>query len=691
MKLINTINGITVSLAFFCLATGCSDEMGIDGRIPSLEGSYLKVPVQKFEFGSAGDAVGTGKVESSHAWSIQGLPDWLSATPDSGEGNQSSETEFKLTASENKSLQSRVAVSYIRSESKNLIRIRELTVTQVGASPYVQVDDGLTEMRIDGKKQTVSVKITTNVSEPYVEFSEEWGAASYDSAIGMINLEVEEYGALKDSSPRTGYINIYQDPEHTSSMLKSLKVEQNVAKIQLGETMVFDVDGGTESRKITSDVDWTANVGTATWFTISPEFGTQGETVMTVTVLPSYQKGRRDAHIRLYCGENLVNYLMVRQFGVLLEATQSTVNFNAEGIADSKINLTANIKWEITSKPEWIEATPMNGSGYSTIEITASKNMSLSPRSGSIVFSDARGGDMKCTVNVNQAALDLGDDPTIEFGWQASSQSLNIPFPDNWQAAVSDGWITVSEYLGKGEKTIQVMASRNDSEGPRTGTIAITSEGKTFNVIVVQKGQYIHIDTPPSTVSAMGGGINLQVSTTVTVTPSIEYDGSVTDWITYEKVGEDNYDLKISYNPSGLDRTATFVLTPAESDVADTWTSGVKMKITQSGRQLSCSVYKIESGASGGTSETYLVTADGGYTIGKQPGDDWYTLVNDPEHDMFYIVVTNNTMDSDRSGRIVMSLTDLPEGEYVVKEIEVFQHKKGIYVSFDDFEEDTIW
>lgn len=662
------------------LMCGCSDYLADYGeRRPSLERNYLHFDVDRWKLSLKNSEESTieGTVKSSHPWSFQGLPDWLTVTPDKGEANEESGTKVELTIAENETMMSRVSVFSLQSMASDYTYQVDLTASQPAGEMYATLEDGSSRMDIDAKKQTVVLKIETNIPDPYVEFSQAWGKTAWNADNQEINLEVEFWNG---SFSRGGYIYICSDEERQSGNAyekKAIYINQLPAALESGEPMYFLAEGGTKTRIIHSDAAWAVKTNQS-WISVSPESGDAGETEIRVSVLPTSVTYDRSASVRFYINDSEKDYFTVEQDGLRMEASPYTININADGVADSDITIDSNVSWQLASKPEWVIINPEKGpKGETSISVAAQKNNSLNTRSGEIEFTDFDTGGITRTVTVGQSALDIGEDVTMEFGWQASSRSLDIPLPNNWQTMVSDGWITLSDYMGTGQKTIEVSVSKNDSEEARRGTITITSEGKTFDVMVVQKGQFIHIDTPASTVDAMGGVINLQVSATMAVVPSIEYDGEVTGWITYDDAGDNNYNITIAYNPSGIERTATFILATTETDAADTWSSGVKMKITQKGRQLSCDVAEIISFAKGGTTDRYTITADGDYKISKSADSTWFSLIHDEENSKFYLAVTENKTDSERKGQIEISLSNLPESEEKKLIIDVYQ--RSIY------------
>ena len=279
----------------------------------------------------------------------------------------------------------------------------------------------------------------------------------------------------------------------------------------------------------------------------------------------------------------------------------------------------------------------------------------------------------------------------MEFSWKNSKQSLSVPIPNNWVAAVSEDWIKLSQYEGFGTTDIIVNVDQNDNEASRQGILSFTSEGKTISITVYQLGQYLQIDKTSGEFSAMGGSLDLTVSTSVDISASIEYTGNTKDWISLKSNDNGSYVITADYNPTTSLRDANIVILPNEDEVSDKIVQGLKFAIKQQGRNISADVSKIIMYSKGGTSNTYSISSDGKYLIEKGTEDYWYSLVSDKSNNTFYIVVTKNTTGTERIGHIRLYLTDLPandSGKTVI--IAVEQYDSDYSINIDDYDDDEI-
>lgn len=677
-----------IAFAFSSLLMGCSEEVYDGAYKPSLESLYLSVYPRDFEFGN-GEETKTGYITSENTWSFSSVPSWLSISPTSGNSN----AEFSATSAMNETMANRTSLFYISANTSDWKQQKAITVSQASALPsfrFLNLEN--TSIYLEGTAQTCTIDVETNLDDLATKVmfdfgSDNWITASYANKRLTISISAND-----DGYERSGRVELWSSAYSKGGTIYITQYKPNLSFNEI-TSLSFDADGGSQTVKVSSDLSWSA-LSKESWIEISPSQGAAGDNSVKITVLPSYQSGNRNGKALFYYKDNqsAVGSISISQSGRYLTATPSSLTLSADENSSGSINIDSNIDWTIESHPDWISFNKNNGeAGKSTVTLSATKNNSLNSRSGTIIFRDSKSGGIESRVAVTQNGLDFGDQNILEFNWHQSTLPLNVPLPGTWNAAVSVGWISLSEYSGVGNKAIVVSASKNDGEETRNGKIIFTSEGKTIEVSVVQSGQYIKLDNTSGEFNATGGSLTLNVASSINTSWKVEYPNSDNDWISVNETSPNEFFINIAQNPSSSNRTATFVLYPIDDDVSNIYAQGAKLAIKQSGRVLSCETYKICLFAAGGTSETYKIVADGKYSIEKAPEDNWYTIVSDITSNTFYIVATDNTTNSDRSGQISLSLLDLPNGESSNLSIEVFQYKTGINISFDNFEEETVW
>ena len=584
-------------------------------------------------------------------WEITGVPEWLYVSTRKGEADG----VIIVTASENTSPnESRTAVIQFRSTTEKYQFSKVITVTQSRAEVYFNVD----KSSLSFAPQAVSETVTVNSNVEWIAEVSSWiTLAKADAATLIVSVE-------ENTSSETLRGTIYLRRKSTQETLAIINVVQSAGDVTGSTEMIsFDVNGETKSLDIKADVSWSVSTSDNYWLHVTPESGDAGDVQLKVTALANSSTDSRSGYIYVKIGDVQKLAVPVSQEGISFDVSSSLADFSANGDEEQKIQVLTNTKWIVASSPEWLTVTPSQGSAASEISLRAQENKSMNSRSGTLRIS-VDGVSLYKDITVVQRGYDVAmNDISLEYSWEKSSQEVRIDVPGSWKAVTSDDWITLSRYDGNGSGTILVEVSSNDEEDGRSGTITLTSEARTFEISVVQKGQYLKINSTAGEVGFTGGSVNFSITTSVGAATSIEYTGEAKDWLTVGKNDNGSYTLTAAYNPSVNNREAVFVIKPTMSTTNAACTSGVMFNVTQEGRSLSTNVGEIKMFISGGTSDTYTITADGEYTVAKPDEDEWYVLQHDVESRTFYVIVSENTTKEDRRSQIVVSLANLPEGE----------------------------
>lgn len=685
MKITDIKSVAITSFAIASLLMGCSEEVYDGAYKPSLESHYLSVYPRDFEFGN-GEETKTGLITSENAWSFTSVPSWLSLTPSNG----NSDAAFSVTSAINETISSKTAVFYLSANTSEWNQQRTITASQSAASPCFQfVNLENTSIYLNGESHTLTIDVETNIDDLVTEIydAESWLSASYQDKRLTIAVNVND-----DGYQRSGRVQLWSSTYSKGGTIYITQYKPNLSFNEI-TSLSFNAEGGSQNVNITSEIPWFA-LSKESWIEITPSEGQAGGNQVKITALPSYQSGNRNGKVLFYYKDNqsAVGSISVSQSGRYLKASPSSITLAAEANSSSDINIDSNIGWNIESHPDWVSFSKKNGeAGKSTTTITAEKNNSLNSRSGTIILKDSKSGGIEARVSITQNGLDFGDQTTIEFGWQTSTQSISIPIPNKWTATISDGWISMSQYTGFGATECDVTVSRNDDSEPRTGQIVFTSEDKNIPINIVQNGQYINIESTSGEASALGATIELFFNSSINISPTIEYTSDITDWIGFEKVSDNTYSLTVKYNPSINPRSASFILMPKDGDVKDEFKNGVRFNIKQFGRDLAVEPSRIILFAKGGTTEMYSIKADGSYSIVKPESLQWFTLVHDSSNNTYYIVAEENKTETLREGHISVSLLDLPYGEEKTIVIQVLQN--SIYnteIIYDDYDDDQV-
>lgn len=674
--------GIAVAL------TGCTEQVFDGGYAPALEGHYLSLSPRDFSYTEASETKSTD-LKSLDSWKFGETPKWLSVNQTEGNGN----AIVTLTSSANTSLSARQAVFFVDSESNGFHLQRALTASQSGETPYVEFKNVSANVETTAIAQTLVYDIDTNLPDLQVSFLENWGTATYNAESKKVSLTLQEN---RENIYRKGDLYIASPGYNRNARLS---LTQHASNISVMESLTFEADGGTETVNVESDLDWTA-ITEESWIEINPTSGKAGKMSIQVKTLPSYQSTERIGYVYFYFGDKQKKYIAINQQERYLNVSELFLTLDAEDGSSTTINVDSNIGWEITQSPEWLKFDRKSGSvGKSSFKLTATKNNSLNARSGTVKISDDHGGSIAKSITVEQKPFEFNGDTALEFGWQSTAQHIAIEIPTNWVASTIDNWIHLSSYFGDGKVDIDVSVDDNISEEARTGSIIFESEGKQFNVSVVQTGQYINIQNTIGEIGALGGIITLEVDSNLEYSCEIENEKeNEKQWVDFEESDSGQFILKVSYNESVNQRSCIFRIKAATEKVSDSLSHGIAFHINQEGRKLNIEKSYIElSPKAGVNQEIVYVDADGPFEIDDiQYGDStkWFdvSLIQDQRCILISVNEDLYVGTEDlyyRYGEINVKLAETVDEELKTKRILIRQYPlyNLIFVDFDEDKE----
>ena len=193
----------------------------------------------------------------------------------------------------------------------------------------------------------------------------------------------------------------------TSFMMVACDPDPEDPKLEVSTNEItLDAEGETQSFTIDSNVSWTIT-GNKSWLSVSPTMGKKDATVV-LTAQQNTNVENRECQLNIMSADGGVSQTVkVVQNGAEGElrvngSTSASLSFGADGGEKQQINITANSDWTITSIPDWIRVSPVNGSKNSTITLTVeTENFSDEDREATLVI---EGNGISANLNVNQVA-----------------------------------------------------------------------------------------------------------------------------------------------------------------------------------------------------------------------------------------------------------------------------------------------
>ena len=513
--------------------------------------AWIAVSPDSLEFDNKGGK-GTVKVTSNTAWTVSSDASWCKVSPEKGEGEGSLAIEVEANASDTQ----RTAKVTVTDGAQV---VKTVAVKQTGAS--LTVDPAELSFDQTGGKKSVTVR--SNVG---------WKASSSATWCKVSPAEGSGDGTLTvQAEPNT----TTDERTATLSITDGNQIVRTVTVKQTGEeprltvepaTLDFGNKGGKSSVKVTSNASWKAE-SDAFWCSVSPTEG-KGDKSLTIEVEANSSTEQRTAVITVSCGSQVVRKIEVAQAGAdLFKITPSRVTVSGDG-GSFEITVSATQDYEVVSMPEWISQSGIAGKVH-TFDVDA--NPSLTERSGKIVFTDARGVSLSCSVKQEgkQAFVRFAVDQ-IACEQDGGVTSVELSSNVKWTVESDASWCSVSPTGGEGNGYLTIDVDENKTPGQRSAKIQARGEGGcTSELVVKQEGIDLFEITPQSTdVAAAGGTFTVTVKATksyaIESKPAWVNEVGVADAGSFEKV----HTFSANQNTDTQERSGTIVFKDARGERA---------------------------------------------------------------------------------------------------------------------------
>lgn len=645
----------------FLLCLGCEEHINKE-VVPSLIPRSLSVSDTRILAPSSEAYTTNLSVASMNsAWLFDGVPSWISMTPDCG----TTSTAISVNTTTNLSADtSRYAIFLLRDDMEDWDYRQAITASQPEAIPYLKLSTD--SLHAPGAACEYRVDILSNASWK-VEKSCTWVSTEILDSSLHISLQVNNTGKYRETDLYV-YAASCMDLIHITQAPANAVVEENA--------LTFSNQATTVKLSITSESVWQATTS-ASWLQITPESGPVGTTEITIDATPNTNISERKGYITFSC--NTVAELLtmeIIQKGLYIERNKSILSFGSkEGSMELQIN--SNVAWEITSIPQWAVASVSDGNGDASISISVEDNPSIYQRTGTLKI-ESPGLDLYTTVLLKQEGKTFNIGTTLlEFSDKSSTNTVDIITDGTWEAHCDAEWLTISPHSASGNSSLAISVTENIGHTDRMAIVSITMSDKTIELIVQQQGKYLSVDNNQLVFPTKGGAISLHIATNDTWKALLKGNA---DWLKLsESEGEGMVDMTLSAsdNASVNERSETLSITTKHG-------LNIKLPIKQEARRLSVSANDVLFFARGGTSDVITIHTNGEYRM-SQVGD-WFAVSR--TGNTFTVKAIKNETKRNREGSISFTMTDLAEGSYVVT-IPVVQVKEGCSFTLSGFGDDN--
>lgn len=657
------------------LFSACTDYYPGDNYVPSLSPYFLDTEVRSLNFSSEASSQQFNVTSMSTPWKMTGQAAWLTVSPTSG----NNDAKVNVGVSENLSADEvRSCVLTLSSTSPGYDRSVPISVTQEKAEPYITHNHEDTEVYMPATGGTKTVDIMANVAyTASVNYSTSsnrtWLTVKISEDYKSIQLEVVGNSTAES---RTAFIVLSGGT--TTDRICVIQYPAGITPTQT-DTIQADQKGGTYFVEVEADAYWTATNNGYSWIEISPDNAKGGKTKVSLNVAPNNTTSSRTGSVSFRIGTTTVLTLRIEQQGLHLNVSPTTLSFEADA-GSRDLMVESNVAWEVFSKPSWLTVTPENATGNKTLSVSVPDYNETSSRKGELVLG-VQGLSLRCIIPVEQKGRtfpNLVDN--LHFDAKVGSQPFTVQTDGAWTVASSESWLTLSQTSGKGNASIDAVVKENTTESERTARITV-QVGKTTQTILVSQDAYYLTISPTSFAEMLpstGGKYKVSIATNATWQASKK-----AAWLSLsatQGTGDIDVTMTAADNASINDRRDTVWFRPA-------YAQDVRVIVQQAARYLRVQSREIDFFYMGGESAPVQIETDGTYRITKE--GDWFTIME--TDGAFTVIATENTTGDKRQGKVIISLTDLAEGQSKTIEIPVVQRSNSSGIDRDGFSEDEDW
>ena len=317
--------------------------------------------------------------------------------------------------------------------------------------------------------------------------------------------------------------------------------------------------GNSSAISIESNTDWTITTN-QNWLHVSKTSGS-GDSNFTITADTTDSIKDRTGTVTVETVDGpIAEKIKVTQAGTEL-TVDSTLWNPGTAMADTTINVTSNITWNVSVDPlcqSWISVNNITNSSF---EIIADENTNAAGRDGTVKVKTGNGVITE-TIYVTQAGTVLGVNPSRWTpGIQADSTDIGVKSTETWSVSVDQlcqDWLFVTKTSGSGNDDFTINVAANASDIPRSGTVTVETlnSGAISTIDVTQEGMTLGLGLSSWSASAQGGDspvITIASNTGWTITPNQSWLSAT------ETSGSGNSTFTISAEPNTgvTERTGT--------------------------------------------------------------------------------------------------------------------------------------
>ena len=651
---------IIISVAGAALLTACQESSTLSNRIAvALHANYLHPDRTEFQVPNTASSATFTVNSQDTPWRIDDVPAWISISPKSG----SATTTVTVNTEDYAWADPRIGIFTLYSDSNDWSYSKQMTVTQTGATPYVNIEK--TYFSFDGAANSERVAASGNFNWQVSNNNNNWITVNYDGSGMTVSVTANDTGEI-----RSGDVYV----KYNANVMATITVSQVPAEVSLKtDQLDFPIGSGSYKLTVTSQAAWRTDA--PSWLDVIPSSGEPGTTEVTISSSPNPYDNERNGSVYFIFASSQMQFaeVPIHQDGYILELVEGAGFLNP--ITSLGGNLTAhlrsNAEWEINNTADFMTISPTSGTGDAVLSITVNENATFNWYSGWIYFyrpttgyqveylAQQRAREYALSavyLECNDLAQDLYVDITTEGGWSLVPEE-------------SAYFYTASPLNAQGDTRVTLSVQENTNTDSRSGSMQFNLLGMRDyeggvaymnNINVYQYGWQDKYQRVQQAVELAARGGTMTVDVASNDAWSAAFSSGVS-WIRMDgdASGKGAGSFTVAFDPNQtIDARSVKVLITFEH------LDPVEMTLTQLGKAIRLSSDALYFFAKGGSC-TVTVDADGTYSVAKASGD-WFTVTPDENSNTFTDTAEAYSGDVDRTGSIVLSLTDLASGSYSI-------------------------
>ena len=411
---------------------------------------------------------------------------------------------------------------------------------------------------------------------------------------------------------------------------------------------------------MSTDLEWEF-VDIPDWLVINPSSG-KGDTKVQVTCAKNPNAIDRVGVVTFrskgsdWNYSTILNVTQVRSvYSVIPEKDDIRIPWTASQVVvkvDSNTDAwTVSVGQGIES---WCSVRKIDGG----IEINCTENSSTLERSGRVFISTS---EKIYTLTIVQEAINYSvksDSAALNFSDREGTANIYVETYSSvrWTASASEDWISVSPETGKGNATICVTVSENETDETRSGYVTVSTQYEQTSISVNQTGKHFNVSSPSLAFGYKGGQTQITLQTNRSWTATTDCN-----WIELSQTSGDkdcNITVSVSANNTVVDRKGHVTIAPKQSNP-------VVFEIEQKGLNLTLSDSTVIFWF-GDTTKTITVEADADYRIYTE--STWFDVIKGTDKLTLELLKSNS--DESLIDSVTLTLSD-QEGGTIVRKLIV--------------------